>query len=685
MNLFADSFSVQVAILRRSLFAAALLCLSNALARGEDPAVQQALRPLTYNNPGLQVDLGVGLWAWPIPWDADGDGDYDLFVSCPDKPSNGIWYFENRSGDTAENKFPCFEPAVKISSTVHYVMPSYVQGKLRVLSPGFEYPDFIKQGLAQRTELPIAANFYRPRWKQTKGPGIRHNQWRYSDYDGDGKIDLIVGIEDWSEYGWDDAWSDKGEWENGPLHGFVFVFLNEGDNEQPVYSPASQLMVGGKPLDVYGCPSPNFTDFDGDGDLDLLCGEFLDGFTYFQNVGTRTAPRYAPGVRVGDSQGNPLGMDVQMIVPIAFDWDRDGDHDLIVGDEDGRVALVENLGQQTAQGTPIFNQPRYFQQRADELKCGALATPFAVDWDGDGDQDILSGNTGGYIEWFENLSGPKVENPTWGAPRRLQAGGKTFRVMAGPNGSIQGPAEAKWGYTTFTVADWDHDGLMDIVYNSIWGRIEWLKNVGSRTVPELAAPQPVTIDDGEAKSYPRWNWWKPSDDDLVTQWRTTPVVVDWNKDGLNDLVMLDSEGYLALYQRVEKEGSLQLDAPQRIFVGTNIQSTDSQHRRGKEESVVEGPLQLNRNAAGGSGRRKLCVTDWDHDGQWDLLVNSTSANLLKGLGQKEGKWLFEDLGPIVSQNIQGHTTSPCVVDFNGDGVPEFLGGAEDGRFYYLRR
>jgi hypothetical protein len=25
-----------------------------------------------------------------------------------------------------------------------------------------------------------------------------------------------------------------------------------------------------------------------------------------------------------------------------------------------------------------------------------------------------------------------------------------------------------------------------------------------------------------------------------------------------------------------------------------------------------------------------------------------------------------------------------VVDFNGDGTPDFLGGAEDGRFYYLR-
>jgi len=36
-------------------------------------------------------------------------------------------------------------------------------------------------------------------------------------------------------------------------------------------------------------------------------------------------------------------MDLQMITPTAFDWDQDGDFDLITGDEDGRVALVETL------------------------------------------------------------------------------------------------------------------------------------------------------------------------------------------------------------------------------------------------------------------------------------------------------------------------------------------------------
>ncbi|NJM55159.1 MAG: VCBS repeat-containing protein, partial [Verrucomicrobiae bacterium] len=53
------------------------------------------LERLKYNNPGLVVDLGVGLWAWPLPMDFDGDGDLDLVVNCPDKPYNGVYFFEN--------------------------------------------------------------------------------------------------------------------------------------------------------------------------------------------------------------------------------------------------------------------------------------------------------------------------------------------------------------------------------------------------------------------------------------------------------------------------------------------------------------------------------------------------------------------------------------------------------------
>lgn len=623
------------------------------------PFATHALDRLPYNNPGLTVDLGVGLWAWPLPMDFDGDGDFDLVVNCPDKPSNGVYVFENATGDTGTNKTPVFRPAKRISGGLQNVQVSYVDGLPRVLSPGMEYPDFLRSGLANGRALPLPANVHPNK--------VRANMWRYADFDGDGRTDVIIGVGDWTDYGWDNAYDSEGKWTRGPLRGFVYVARNTGTDAQPVYAPPFKVMAGEQPLETFGWPSPNFADFDHDGDLDLLCGEFLDGFTYFENIGSRTEPKYAAGKRLKTATGNPLTMDLQMITPTAFDWDKDGDLDLIVGDEDGRVAFIENTGALAADGTPVFATPKYFQQQADTVKCGALATPVGVDWDGDGDLDIVSGNTAGYIELFENLSGPNVALPKWAGPRRLEVNGKPFRVMAGANGSIQGPAEAKWGYTTFSVADWDGDGLPDIVVNSILGDVVWLKNIGTRSAPALAPEQPIEVEWQGAQPALAWGWRKPRGKALLTQWRTTPVVFDFNKDGLADLAMLDHEGYLAFFERVKVNNELVLKAPRRAFVD--------------EQGA---PLRLNNKPAGGSGRRKLCVTDWDGDGKFYFLLNSANADLLQQVGEKDGAWVFKNAGTLAKQNIEGHDVSPSTVDFDGDGVPDFLGGAEDGRFYILK-
>ena len=619
----------------------------------------EGLQPITYNHPGLVVDLEVGLWAWPVPCDADGDGDFDLMISCPDKPHNGVYLFENTSGDTAKNKMPVFKPGKFISKTTPYVMPSYVNGKMRVLTPGAEYPNFIKTGIDEKVKLPVDPKWYKPKGKQPKGPRVRHNQWRYVDYDGDGKTDLVNAIEDWSYYGWDDAWNEKGEWQNGPLHGFVFIFRNIGTDDEPKYDKEFRV----QPVDTYGCPSPNFEDFDKDGDLDLLCGEFLDKFTYFENTGTRTEPQYAKGRRVLDPEGRHLHMDLEMIDPIAFDWDRDGDFDLICGDEDGRVAFIENTGKLGADKTPVFERPRYFKQEAHEINFGALVTLFGCDWDGDRDTDIIAGNTAGYIAFIENLSGPGVAEPKWAAPAKLKADGKTLRIMAGKNGSIQGPAEAKWGYTTQTVADWDHDGDLDIVANSILGKVVWFENTGSKTKPQLAAAKPVEVQWSGEQPKLAWGWLRPEGKGLLTQWRTTPVAIDWNKDGLTDLVMLDHEGYLSFFQRT-KTG---LPPPKRIFADA----------KGKL-------LQLNAGTAGKSGRRKLCLMDWDGDGKLDILLNSQNAQFLRQSGERDGLILFEDKGNVSDRNIEGHDTSPTPVDWDANGLPDLLIGAEDGRLYFLK-
>jgi hypothetical protein len=434
-----------------------------------------------------------------------------------------------------------------------------------------------------------------------------------------------------------------------------------------VYEQPFFIEAAGERLNVFGCPSPNFEDFDNDGDLDLICGEFLDGFTWFENTGSRTSPVYAAGVRLMNDQQQPLTMDLEMIVPVAFDWDKDGDKDLVVGDEDGRVAFVENVSAKSQQGPPQFKAPQYFQQKADTLKCGALATPVGFDWDGDGDTDIVSGNTAGYIEIFQNLSGPQVEQPSWAAPVRLQVDGTDFRIMAGPNGSIQGPAEAKWGYTTLSIADWDHDGLPDIIFNSILSEVQWLKNIGSLTEPKFAAAQSVDVEWESEQPRLAWGWLRPNGKALLTQWRTTPVVHDFNEDGLQDLVMLDHEGYLAFFERERRDNSVVLKSPQRAFVG--------------EDGL---PIRLNPGTAGRSGRRKLCVTDWDGDGRFDLLLNSANADFLKQVDRKDGHWVMKNAGTLAQKNIEGHDVSPTTVDFDGNGIPDFVGGAEDGRFYYLR-
>jgi predicted neuraminidase len=597
------------------------------------------LERLAYNNPGLVVDLGVGLWAWPMPMDYDGDGDLDLLVACPDNPSNGVYFFENPTQDP-QVKMPVFRPGVRLGPASQNMQVSYVDGVPRILAPGVEHLDFKAKGFDKPAKIYPKTNIHEN--------AVRANMWRYVDYDGDGDPDIIVGVGDWTDYGWDQAYDASGRWLNGPLHGYVYWIENRGKPGAPDYSDHPvKIQAGGGVVDVFGWPSPNVADFDHDGDLDLLCGEFLDGFTYFENTGTRQKPIYSSGRRLG------VHMDLEMITPVAYDWDRDGDLDLICGDEDGRVAFIENTGS-FADGVPVFLPPVYFRQGAETLKFGTLATPFAFDWDQDGDEDILCGNTAGYLGWFENLGLAENGLPKWAAPRRLQLDGKAFRVMAGPNGSVQGPCEAKWGYTSVTAADWDGNHQPDLFVNTIWGRLLRLER--KEKDPLQLRRQSWDILTGPA---PGWTWWQAHAGEPVTQWRTTPFVSDSDSDGAPDLVALDREGYLARYHKSTP--------PERAFLGEDLQ-----------------PLRLNAKSSGGAGRINLCLVDWDGDGRLDLITNSENAAWYRNCADHDGKPVFKRIGNLAQRNVSGHNSSPTRCDFDRDGHSDLLIGAEDGRLYHIK-
>ena len=637
-----------------------LICVVGLRANAQDK--DWKLQPLKYNNPDLVVDLGVGLWAWPMPMDYDGDGDTDLLVACPDKPSNGVYYFENTGATQARESIgsdqlrptPVFKPGIRLGKATHNMQVSFVNGEPRILRPGGEC---VRDPKTKEFEFAKTKPIY-PR-SNIHPNKVRANMWRYLDFDGDDDHDLIIGAGDWTDYGWDHAYDASGRWQNGPLHGYVYLIENDGSDEAPKYSnEPRKLRAGGGVIDVYGWPSPNFADFDNDGDLDLICGEFLDGFTYFQNIGTRTEPAYAAGKRLKNVSGEPLTMHLQMITPTAYDFDGDEDLDLIVGDEDGRVALIENKGSDES-GAPTFDAPLYLLQHAETLKFGALATPYAVDFDDDGDEDIVCGNTAGNICYFTNLGLADNGFPKWSAPALVEvteaASGRSdpFRIMAGPSGSIQGPCEAKWGYTTLSVCDWDNDGDQDIIYNSILAQIGWLKNDNGKWYSQL-------LEYGSDESPADWYWWQTRGGAAsLTQWRTTPIAMDFDGDGKNDLVMLDQDGFLTLRRNAGR--------PERIFVDENSK-----------------PLRLNSKSCGGSGRYKIALVDWDGDSRMDLLVNSENATWYRNVEDRGGKIVMQRLGNLAKRNVAGHTSSPSACDFDKDGKPDLLVGAENGRLYYIK-
>jgi len=116
------------------------------------PASAQ-LKRLSYNNPGLVVDLGVGLWAQPLPMDYDNDGDMDLLVATADVPSNGVYFFENPGGDIDD---PIFKPGVRISDAKHNLTISYTDVGPVVMLENNRLPDFRASGLEQPVPLECA-------------------------------------------------------------------------------------------------------------------------------------------------------------------------------------------------------------------------------------------------------------------------------------------------------------------------------------------------------------------------------------------------------------------------------------------------------------------------------------------------------------------------------------------------
>jgi hypothetical protein len=234
-----------------------------------EPAMVGAGDRVSFGRARVRGKLSVGLWPHAVALDFDQDGATDIVVGCPDVLYSGTHLFRN----IGTNAYPLFDRAEWIGPATRDLVATDFNGDGAtdfVVSGGY-YSNVRRNRLTRFVPVKL------PREYHVGSDDL----WYPVDWDGDGRIDLLVGTSDWREYGWEDAFNAKGEWTRGPIHGYVYFHRNIGTNEAPAYAPPVALEAGGKTLDLRGTPSPNPVDWFGRGRLDLIGGDFLDSVTLF--------------------------------------------------------------------------------------------------------------------------------------------------------------------------------------------------------------------------------------------------------------------------------------------------------------------------------------------------------------------------------------------------------------------